>query len=421
MQIFIFIFYLSLSILFFSYYGIEKNTGLSIKVIIALFTIKVLCGCINLYVHFYSVVTNDVGFFFWQSINELKAMHNNPKHFFYEWLVNWGDIRVGFDLSSPLCNVFWKDLGILVHSKFMTLANILSLGNQYVNVIIYNIPFFLGQLLLYKSFYQIQPHKKGLMVLSIFLVPSVLFWCSGIHKDGWVLAAFGVIIYSMSKFAVQKNRKYLLSLAFGLFFLFIVRYFYMVTLLPLLIMWFCVQNRKHKTRYYLGALLLSLLLFFNIQKIIPDINPMKLIQSRQAEFFGKIGYSDIRTPILENDFYSYFRNLPTAINHIFLQPPFSTSSPIKYQISSIDNYFTLIIMLILTLFIKRKNLSNAMYLSLLLYALSIYLFIGYTIPNCGALVRYKSEFTALLLASLVGLSEFPKCNDYLNRKLFGAK
>jgi hypothetical protein len=37
----------------------------------------------------------------------------------------------------------------------------------------------------------------------------------------------------------------------------------------------------------------------------------------------------------------------------------------------------------------------------------MYLFIGYTIPNCGALVRYKSEFTALLIPALVALSEVP--------------
>ena len=56
------------------------------------------------------------------------------------------------------------------------------------------------------------------------------------------------------------------------------------------------------------------------------------------------------------------------------------------------------------------------YFIVLLFALSMYIFIGYTIPNAGALVRYKSEFTILLLASLVALSEVKWLNEYLNKK-----
>jgi hypothetical protein len=44
---------------------------------------------------------------------------------------------------------------------------------------------------------------------------------------------------------------------------------------------------------------------------------------------------------------------------------------------------------------------------LLFFGATVYLFIGYTIPNAGALVRYKSEFTVVLLSALVGLSEVP--------------
>ncbi len=417
MQIPIFIFYLALSILFFRYYKFDSNTGLSFIVITGLFLLRVFAGTLNLYIHFYSVVSNDVGFYHWQSVNELKAMHLDPKHFFYEWLLNWGDARLAFDFSSPLCNMFWKDLGILAHTKYMTLANVLSLGNQYVNVIIFNIPFFIGQLYLYKTFYQKQPDKKGLYVLVIFLIPSVLFWCSGIHKDGWVLASFGIIIYSLSNYLKHRSAKYFIGLIAALFYLFLVRYFYMLALLPLLLLWVFVENKKSKVVFYLMAFLITLLFFFNIHRIIPKLNPMKMIQSRQAEFLGNIGYSDMKTPVLHNNFKSYIENLPVALNHVLIQPSYSNSSPLKYKISTIDNYFVLAIILVLIVYLKRRNLEHAMFISLFLYAISIYLFIGYTIPNCGALVRYKSEFTVLLLASLVGFSELPKLNNVLNRLL----
>ena len=125
----------------------------------------------------------------------------------------------------------------------------------------------------------------------------------------------------------------------------------------------------------------------------------------------------MKTARLENHFRSYIENLPLAVNHVLLQPTYSTTSPLKYKISALDNYWVLLILLVLLFYFKRKNGKEAMFLSLIFYAVSIYLFIGYTIPNCGALVRYKSEFTVLLLASLAGFSEIPALNHFLNRLL----
>lgn len=421
MQIILFILFLLLACVFLWYYRFEKNTGLPVAVIIALFCLKVFAGTLNLYIHFYEFVSNDIGFFYWQAFNELKEMRHDPRHFFYEWLFNWGDIRDGFNFASPRCNVFWKDLGVLIHTKYMTLATIISCGHQYVNVVIYNLPFFIGQLLLYKAFYRQQPEKKWLFVIVIFLVPSVLFWCSGIHKDGWVLTAFGLIFYSLSHWIRLRNSKYLLALTGGLFLLFIVRYFYFIALLPLLILWIFSRTRKYVPAYYAGALLVSATLFFNIHRVLPAVNPMKMVQSRQTEFLGLIGYSDMKTPRLENNFTSYMQHFPTALNHVFLRPSFKWSDPLKYQISAIDNYLVLLLLISLLIFVKRKNFRNGLLLSSFLFAVSMYLFIGYTIPNCGALVRYKSEFTVLLLAAAAGLSEFPSLYRKLNSRLPGSE
>ncbi|MBK8328369.1 MAG: hypothetical protein IPL09_02570 [Bacteroidetes bacterium] len=68
--------------LFLWYYKFESNTGLSISVICLLFLCKVVAGTVNMYVHFYAVVTNDIGFFHWQAIRELNELRFNPAGFF---------------------------------------------------------------------------------------------------------------------------------------------------------------------------------------------------------------------------------------------------------------------------------------------------------------------------------------------------
>lgn len=359
-----------------------------------------------MYIHFVTYITNDIGFYHFQALNDLKILQTEPLIFFKEWLLNWGSLQNATELTTHKSYLFWKDIGVQLHTKYMILANIFSFGSPYVNVIFYNIIFFIGQLYLYKTFYLQQPQKKWTLLFVIFLVPSVLFWCSGIHKDGWVLAALGLIVYSMNQLLQKIKIKYVVGFIFGCLLLFVVRYFYMITLAPLLILWWFTNKRKNKLVYYLGVFLLTLIVFFNIQKAIPEINPMKMVQNRQAEFLGNIGYSDLSTPKIENNFRSYISNLPTAIDHVFSQPKLSFQNQKKYNASAFDNYLILFIIFISVFFFKKKEANSSMYISLLFYALSMYLFIGYTIPNCGALVRYKSEFTVVLLATLVSMSEW---------------
>ncbi len=360
-----------------------------------------------MYIHFVWYVKNDVGFYHAQALQDLSQLQTNPKVFFMNWLFNWGSLKNAVDVTSHESYLFYKDIGVQIHTKYMVLANIFSLGNPYVNVQFYNFLFFIGQLYLYKTFYIQQPEKKWQYVLVIFLIPSVLFWNSGIHKDGWVLAAFGFIFYSFYYYIQIAKRSYLIAFLFSCLLLLIVRYFYFISLLPLLFLWYYTNKKQKKAYYYLGTFILTFILFFNVQKVIPSINPMKVVQNRQAEFLNQIGYSDMQTPILENNIKSYFKNLPTALDHIFFNPSFSFNNPFKYNISALDNYLILFILIFSFFFIKAKYFQNSMYISIFLFALSMYIFIGYTIPNCGALVRYKSEFTVLLLASVISLSNIP--------------
>ena len=115
----------------------------------------------------------------------------------------------------------------------------------------------------------------------------------------------------------------------------------------------------------------------------------------------------METPLLENNFMSYVKNFTTALNHIFLKPSFNYNEYFKYKISALDSWFVFSLIILFSVYIKRKNLHNGFFLFLLFFGSTVYLFIGYTIPNAGALVRYKSEFTVVLLSALVGLSEVP--------------
>jgi hypothetical protein len=348
-----------------------------------------------------------VSFFHWQSIGELQTFKTNPKAFLNEWLLNWGEAEGRLNFFKRENNPFWSNLGSLFHGKFMVLSNILSFGHIYVNVIFYNVFFFWGQLLLYKTFYQLQPQKKWLYLVSIFFIPSVLFWCSGIHKDGWILTAIGFICYFGLKFKNSSSVKVIFIILFNLLLLFTIRYFYFLCFLPPFFLWIFSKYTNQKMRFFMLSYVLFFTLFFTLQYIFPSIDPMQIVANKQSDFLTLSGFTDIYLPKLENSFCSYIQCLPYALYHILLLPNFSFHDPLRYQIAALDSYLIFITILIAFRYIKKNHLNTSYYLFLLFFSISIYLFIGFTIPNEGALVRYKSEFTALLIPTLIALSEIP--------------
>lgn len=384
----------------------HKGTGLSIYFVLFLFALKVAAGCANLYVHYHEFLTNDIRFYHEQSIIELNGFSKNPQAFLNEWLFNWGDYRNRYNIIDKDNMRHWSDLGVLIHTKFMNLANIFTLGHLYANVIFFNVIYFLGFLQLYKVFYQLQPHKKWLLVGSIFFIPSTLFWCSGIHKDGWVLAAIGFVTYFTMVYINTKALKYWIGILLSLFLLFVSRYFVFLCFFPPFILWVLFYQYPKRQFIFIGSYVFVLILFFTVG-YFSSIDPMGIIVEKQRAFFLTRGYSDMKTPILSAHFSSFIQNLPTALNHILLQPAWSKNNILKYQIASLDSWLVFILIITMLFYVKRNHLDVLFYLMILFFAISMYLFIGYTIPNCGALVRYKSGFTALLLPVLVSISEVP--------------
>ena len=410
MQLFLFIFYFALTSYILYRLKLHRDTGISSAVLLLLFALKIGAGVLNLYLHNNVFTNSDAAFYHWQSMEELKVAGQHPIAFLQEWLFNWGDISGRINFLQRENTPYWSNLGSLFHGKFMTLSNLLSFGHIYVNVIFYNVFFFIGQVFLYKTFFTLRPDKKELLIFSIFLIPSILFWCSGIHKDGWILAALGCLTFATLKIHYKFKPRYVFIILSSLFFILIIRYFYFICILPAYLLWIFTKDNPKRVPIYLMCYALFALAFLCYGYLDPTHNPMWLIINKQKDFLALNGISDFHLNELEPTVSSFLQNLPQAIYHILIMPIFKLEAPLRYQMASLDSLFVAGLILLTVIHIKRSNLNSSFYLFGVFFSITVYLFIGYTIPNSGALVRYKSEFTALLLPSLICLSEIPLLN-----------
>ena len=403
--ILLYTFYLLFFYFVFRTYSFTSNTGFSFKLWFAVFLLKFLAGCANLYFHKHAFLANDLFFYYQQAMEELQAGRSNPWEFVRTWLFDWEHMKGHLNFFQKENMVYWSTLGTLVHTKLMTLFTILTLGSEYLNILFYNFLFFLGQLAFYKTLYSYFPQKKWVLLLTVFFIPSVLFWCSGIHKDGLVFSLSGAIIYCTHHYLAKKQLRFLLQMIVFLALLLCIRYFYFLCILPPLLILLIFHSRKKLNWIFLGAYLVLGIAFFSVKFILP-INPLQLIINKQEEYFKAQGYSDMETPLLQDNVQSFLQNLPVALDHAFLRPYPDPTSKLKYFFHGLDVWFVMAMMLLSLFYFKRNNWSP-IHIFIVFYTLSVLLFIGYTIPNCGAVVRYRSGFIGMLLPVLLLTSNIP--------------
>ena len=113
------------------------------------------------------------------------------------------------------------------------------------------------------------------MGLFVFLFPSVLFWSSGVLKEGLLFFAFGFLILTI--FNLIQNKKVsgmglaLIVLCLGL--LMILKFYVLVVLIPVLVAYCWVELSGGKGIWwkYASVLLLFALVGLNMQLIFSEV------------------------------------------------------------------------------------------------------------------------------------------------------
>ena len=173
--------------------------------------------------------------------------------------------------------------------KFLSVLDLASGGNYYTNVITYNFLVFFGCIGIFRVFKQIFHADNLLVTTGVFLLPSTLLYSSTIHKDGLIMAAIGMLffslhnIYNTGKITIKK----VTAIFFSLLLLFLFRSYLLLLLLPGFAAWYVSFRFKYNVVLITSFIYaFFLLLFFNFQRIVPAVNLPLLVVQKQADFFG---------------------------------------------------------------------------------------------------------------------------------------
>lgn len=374
--------------------------GLSSRLLILLFLYRIAIAMAGCYVSLHVFEVSDSVVFHHLGLEEFKLLLHSPG----EYLVNifqdpYHQHYAGvFDISHS----YWNNLRTNLLAKILSLFDLFSLGSFYVNTLLFNFLVFFGVVALYKAFNHFFPNRRKLLILFIFLFPTTVYFTAAIHKDGLIFMALGVIIYQTYRifYTYQKGWHFLWLMLMALL-IFLMRNFVFMALIPGMAAWLISKKEpKYSAVAYSVIFAACILIFFVSANLFPSsLNFPQIVAERQHAFIGLGGDSFLKSPMLQPDFMSFARFFPIALDHIFLRPYVTDFTLLKYIPFIFETLFLLLLFLAWVIFPKKIENKPVFYF-FFFFSVSILLAIGYTIPNLGALVRYKSPYSLFLMVLL---------------------
>jgi hypothetical protein len=413
LNIAIFIFYLLLFCWLVTRTVFFIQTGLQKKVLVALFIIKIAAGIV--YAWFYAlpqyIAGSDTWRFFEASKAETDWLLKDPMGFIKD-LFQYSYGRSGNLFSGQ--NSYWNDLKSNLVIKLIAICNVFTFKNYYANLVIFNFLFFFGPAAFYRMMKNVFAEKKLLMVATIFMLPSFIFWCSGLHKDGLIFATLALTTYyfyvllNSQKAAAKPLILFMLSFVC----LFALRNILCLLLLPALLTWFlCHKYPARKWFSIAGVYAVCIALFFTTAYISPSLNFPQYAVQKQNEFKQLQGSSQIHVPALQPNFISFVKFFPAAVDIALLRPHISEMRNVSY-LPAILELFLLWSLTGLFLFSKKNLPANPQHVAILIFcfcfAFTYLLLSGYTVTFSGAIVRYKAIVLPFIFCPLICLTNLNK-------------
>jgi len=278
---------------------------------------------------------------------------------------------------------------------------------------------FFGSWKLFKVFSSILPKQKKYAFIASFLIPSMIFWGSGLMKDTLTLAGINYMIYILYFGIVKGNFRiiYLLGAIFWFYITFTLKSYIVIAFLPSVILTLYFKYKSHIQSQFLRAIstpiifTLFLIIGFFSLKVLSETSTKYNANQLEGSIKGfhswhtTLGGSSYNLGDVEYTVMGAFKKIPAALNVTFFRPYIWEARSIVVILGALESVllFSLFIyILIKTKMNPFKFLKDTVLLKALIVFILIFGFaVGFTSYNFGALGRYKMPVMSLFAFLLV--------------------
>ncbi len=298
--------------------------------------------------------------------------------------------------------------------KVISPLNVLSLRTYLGITFFMSFIAFIGSYKMFQLMIDIMGDKyKGVIFVINFLVPSVLFWGSGLLKDTITLASFSFLVFFLYQILI-KNKFKLVNIIFLVIFSFVIfklkAYILICLLIWILITMFLVFINKSSNpiiKFLLFPYLIAVVFgfgFFGLQILLSQSddyrsdNILKKIEGFQS-YHSTLGGSVYSLGEIEYTEMGLLKKMPAAINVTLFRPYPWEANTFMVLINSLESVFLFFFILYVLFKFKFSFFSilktNSFLIGGFIFILIFAFFIGISSYNFGALSRFKLPIVGL--------------------------
>jgi hypothetical protein len=377
----------------------KKAVSLSVMELSLAFLLKVAMGCLYGYIYLHYYDGDDTWMIHQRSLEEMDKFLHDPVQFFNDFSplegYRWAGRRFW-----PGMDVWIGNIEKLSMAKTLAFFNIFSRSNYYINVVFFNGIIFWGHYWLFSVLVNAFPDKRFPLLLLIFFFPPLLFWLSGIRADGLLLFFLSLLLLHFPTWVHVRTRKAAVFSIIALIGLLVFRKALLLLVAPALVAWFiAIRYNRRPVPVFLLVYGIGGVLFFSTSLISSRVNLPMVIVNRQQEYLPLQG-TRFQLDTLQPSVAGFARVWPQAVNNTFFRP-YVWEAEGLLQIMTAIEVIVFWVLVLLPFFRKderwKKYITQPLLLFFLFFGIALYLFIGYTVPFPGAIVRYKVLAELLLL------------------------
>jgi len=240
---------------------------------------------------------------------------------------------------------------------------------------------------------------KGVPSLALFaavLLPlSLLFWGSGVLKEGLLIFGLGLLFLSIVRL---DQKRYIATVALmvpAIWLLLYTKAYVFIAFGPALLFAVMVvtTGKRWLIPKFIGLHTLLFAFVFSLGYWVNDYDVLHMFQLKQQDFYNLAKLSEpgslIDIPPIRNTADLIF-NTPTALFNTYFRPHIFEARSATFLMSALENLFYLLLIgWTIFKFRKPSEKNTVMALFCLSCVLGLGLLIGLITPVLGAVVRYK--------------------------------
>ena len=362
--------------------------------------LKILAGIVLglLYTHYYT--NGDSWVMFKEAIKLADVAFASSSRFL--------DIYLLSDYSSIPDYAYAIQPRAAFMTKILALLALLTKQNYWLSACYLSMFSFFCFWLAANTIYKIYGSKLTAVLPTLFF-PSIVFWSSGVLKESVDIGSLAGVLAILINTYYKKRINWLntLLLLIGLLLLLYLKYYYAATLMVSFAAIFitrAILSERSKKIVELASLLVVFMIILGVASLShPNFWPSRFLSVIVDNYYQFLENSPADNVVMfENlspTIASFLYYSPKALFAGLFYPLGMTSFNIVKLASVVENWLVLLAFIYAIRWVKLPKLKNDRILlwGMLLFVITSAIFITYSTPNLGTLVRFKIGYLVVFI------------------------